>query len=318
LVLGEVLATATPDEEHPWAIDPDGIEALAGAIELGIWGQAIVLPVLAPSVAEDERILSWWRKLERMSATPTMAADLLRRTLSTDIRPLLKDVKAPALVLHRRDAPLIPIEGMRWLADHLPDGRYVEVPGDQIPGYLGDVDALMDEVEDFLLGTRVGAAIDRRVATVLFSDVVGSTERAASVGDRRWHGLLETHRGEARRLLARHGGREINTAGDGFLISFDSPTPAIQCALALCGASKSAGLEIRVGLHSGEVVFEDGDLSGMAVHIGARVAALAEPDEVVVSQTVRDMVIGSEFNFTPKGSHQLKGVPGMWEIFSVD
>jgi class 3 adenylate cyclase len=318
LVLGEVLATATPDEEHPWGPDPEGIEALAGAIELGVWGQAIVLPLLAPSVAEDERILSWFRKLERMSATPSMAADLLRRTLSTDVRPLLPDIVAPALVLHRRDAPLIPAEATRWLAEHLPNGRYVEVPGDEVPGYLGDVDALMDEVEEFLLGTRIGAAVDRRVATVLFSDVVGSTERAASVGDRRWHGLLETHRIEARRLVARYGGQEIGTSGDGFLMSFDSPTPAIQCAVALCAASKSAGLEIRVGLHSGEVVFEAGDVTGMAVHIGARVAALASPDEVLVSQTVRDMVIGSEFGFTSKGRHELKGVPGTWEIFSVE
>ena len=318
LVLGEVLATATPDEEHPWGPDPAGIEALAGAIELGIWGRAIVLPLLAPSVAEDERILSWFRRLERMSATPSMAADLLRRTLSTDLRPLLADIRVPALLLHRRDAPLIPGEAMRWLAGELPDARYVEVPGDEVPGYLGDVDALMDEVEEFLLGTRVGGAIDRRVATVLFSDVVGSTERAATVGDRRWHGLLETHRIEARRLLTRYGGREIGTAGDGFLMVFDSPSPAIQCALALCAASKKAGLEIRVGIHTGEVVFEGGDVTGMAVHIGARVAALASPDEVVVSQTVRDMVIDSEFTFTSRGRHELKGVPGTWEIFGVE
>jgi class 3 adenylate cyclase len=318
LVLGEVLATAVADEEHPWAPDPAGIEALAGAIELGVWGQAIVLPLLAPSVAGDERILSWFRKLERMSATPSMAADLLRRTLTTDVRPLLKDIAAPALVLHRKDAPLIPAEALRWLADALPDGRYVEVPGDQVPGYLGDVDALMDEVEEFLLGTRVGAAVDRRVATVLFSDVVGSTERAASVGDRHWHQLLETHRIEARRLLARYGGREIGTSGDGFLVTFDSPTPAIQCALAMCRVSKDAGLEIRVGVHSGEVVFEGGDVTGMAVHIGARVAALAAPDEVLVSQTVRDMVIGSRFGLTSRGLHELKGVPGTWELFAVE
>jgi class 3 adenylate cyclase len=277
-----------------------------------------VLPLLAPSQADDERILSWFRKLERMSATPSMAADLLRRTLDVDVRPILHKITAPALLIHRQDAQLIPGEAMRWLADALPDGRYAEVPGDSVAGYFGDVDGVLDEVEEFLLGTRVGAVADRRVATVLFSDVVGSTEHAASVGDRTWHGLLETHRSEARRLLDRYGGREIGTTGDGFLITFDAPTPAIKCALALSGASKSAGLQVRVGLHSGEVVLEGDDVSGMAVHIGARVMALADADEVLVSQTVRDMVIGSGFGFISKGRHELKGVPGAWELFTVE
>ena len=317
LVLGEVLATSTPDGDHPWGPDPETFKAVAGVIEQGMWGQAILLPLIAPSVTEDERIVSWFRKLERMSATPSMAADLMRRMLEIDLRPLLSSVTAPALLIHRRDAPFIPGEGMRWLAEHLPKGQYVEVPGDETPGYLGDVDGLMDEVEEFLLGTRVGSAVDRRVATVLFSDVAGSTERAARVGDRAWSGLLEAHRAEARRLFARHGGREMNTAGDGFLIVFDAPTPAIQCALALCDASRSAGLEVRVGLHSGEVVFESGDVTGMAVHIGARVSALASPGEVVVSQTVRDMVIGSGFEFGPRGRHELKGVPGEWDLYRV-
>ena len=317
LVLGEALATNTPDHEHPWGPDQETIEAVAGVIEEGMWGQAILLPLIAPSVANDDRIAGWFRKLERMSATPSMAANLLRRTLATDLRSLLPSVAAPALVLHRRDSQVIPAEGMRWLAERLPNGQYVEVPGDETPGYLGDVDGLMDEVEEFLLGTRVGGAVDRRVATVLFSDVVGSTERAAQVGDRVWSGLLETHRSEARRLLTRYGGREMNTAGDGFLIVFESPTPAIECALAMCKGSRSAGLELRVGLHSGEVVFEAGDVTGMAVHIGARVEALANPGEVVVSQTVRDMVIGSAFDFTSRGHHELKGVPGTWEVFVV-
>ena len=317
LVLGEVLATSTPDEDHPWGPDPEAFETVAGVIEQGMWGQAILLPLIAPSVTEDERIVSWFRKLERMSATPSMAAGLMRRMMEIDLRPMLSSVTAPALLIHRKDAPFIPAEGMRWLAEHLQNGQYVEVPGDETPGFLGDVDGLMDEIEEFLVGTRVGSAVDRRVATVLFSDVVGSTERAAGVGDRVWSGLLESHRAEARRLLTRYGGKEMNTAGDGFLIVFDSPTPAIECALAMCQASRSAGLEIRVGLHSGEVVFEADDVSGMAVHIGARVAALANPGEVVVSQTVRDMVIGSRFALTPRGRHELKGVPGAWEIFVV-
>lgn len=317
LVLGEVLATATPDEEHPWAPDPENMEALAQTLELGNWGQATMLPILAPSVAGDERITSWFRRLERMSATPSMAADLLRRTMSTDVRELLPRVTAPTLVLHRKEAQLIPADALRWLAEHLPDARYVEVPGDEIPGYLGDVDALMDEVEEFLIGTRVGAFHESQVLTVLFSDVVGSTERAATVGDRRWRSLLDTHRAEARRLLARYRGREMNTTGDGFLITFDTPTPAIRFALALCDASRSAGLQTRIGLHSGEVMVHDDDIAGLAVHIGARVAANASPDEVLISQTVRDLVIGSAFDLVSVGSHQLKGVPGTWELFRV-
>jgi class 3 adenylate cyclase/pimeloyl-ACP methyl ester carboxylesterase len=317
LVLGEMLATMMPDEDHPWGPDPETMEMGAGVIEQGMWGQAILLPLLAPSVAEDERIVGWFRKLERMSATPSMAANLLRRTLDIDLRPLLPSVTAPALLLHRRDAALIPGEGMRWMAEHLPNGQYVEVVGDETPAYFGDVDGLMDEIEEFLVGTRVGSAADRRVVTVLFSDVVGSTERVAGVGDRVWSGLLESHRAEARRLLTRYGGREMNTAGDGFLIVFESPTPAIECALAMCEGSRSAGLDLRVGLHSGEVVFEGGDVTGMAVHIGARVAGLAPAGQVVVSQTVRDMVIGSRFDFLPLGRHVLKGVPGEWEIFRV-
>ena len=317
LVLGEMLATSVADDEHPWALDPTPLKAVADVIENGMWGQGIILPMIAPSESADERIAAWWRKLERMSATPSMAANLLRRSIAIDVRTLLPQVAAPTLLLHRQDSALIPGDGMRWLADHLPDGTYVEVPGDQTPGYFGDVDRLMDEIEEFLLGTRLGAAADRRVATVLFSDVVGSTERVATVGDRVWAGLLETHRAEARNLLARYGGREVNTAGDGFLIVFDSPTPAIQCALALCTASRGAGLEVRVGLHSGEVVYETDDVTGMAVHVGARVAGLAPPGRVVVSQTVRDMVIGSRFEFGSIGRHVLKGVPGEWELFEV-
>jgi class 3 adenylate cyclase len=269
-------------------------------------------------VAGDERILGWFRRLERMSATPNMAANLMRLNLGADLRPLLDRIVAPALVLHRRDSPLLPTEGVRWLADHLPDGRYVEVPGDEGPGYLGDVDALMDEIEDFLVGTRSGAASNRRVTTVLFSDVVSSTELAADLGDSRWHHLLETHRVGVRRLLTRHGGTEVDTAGDGFLITFDSPTNAIRCALAMSAASRADGLPVRIGIHTGEVVRQGADVSGVAVHIGARVSALASGDEVLVSGTVRDMVIGSGFTFTSRGRHQLKGVPGDWELFSVD
>jgi class 3 adenylate cyclase len=315
LVLGEVVATFTSDDDHPWGADPDVLDALAAAIE-SAWGQAILLPLIAPSVAGDERIVAWFRRLERMSATPSMAGNLLR-TGFTDVRPWLARVTAPALLVHRRDAPLVPGDAMRWLASQLPDARFVEVPGDQTPGYLGDVDGLMDEIEDFLVGTRVGSVAFRRVVTVLFSDVVGSTERAAAVGDRRWHDLLQSHRREVRRLLAGYGGTEVDTAGDGFLVAFDSPTSAIRCGLAMCEASRAAGLDIRIGLHAGEVHCQADGVTGLAVHIGARVAAVAGAGEVLASQTIRDLVIGSDFEFSDHGRHRLKGVPGEWELFTV-
>lgn len=317
LILGEVLATGVPDSDFPWGIDPEALELIARSIELGSWGQGVMLQLLAPSRADDHRIVAWFQKMERMSATPTIAANLLRRTLSTDVRPLLADIDAPALLIHRDDATVVPVEAVRWLADAMPRGRYAGVPGDETAGYLGDVDTLMDEIEEFLHGTRLGSTARRRMVTVLFSDVVGSTERIAEVGDRRWQQLLESHRLDMRKLFARWGGDEMETAGDGFLAMFDSPTPAIRCGIAMCAASRAGGLDLRVGIHAGEVDFEDDDVSGMAVHIGARVMALAGAGEVLISQTVRDMVIGSPLKVGSRGSHQLKGVPGSWEVFLV-
>lgn len=317
LVLGETLATATADESHPWGLSGDIIETAATAIESGGWGQALLLPMLAPSVAGDERISAWFRKLERMSATPTLAANLLRRLSGTDVRPLLSRVTAPTLVVHRRDSTLVPADGVRWLAENLPNGRYVEPPGNEIPGQFGDTDALMDELEEFLVGTRTGATGDRRLLTLMFSDVAGSTERAAIEGDRRWHDLLEFHRRDVRDVVAIHGGREVDTAGDGFLIAFDAASSAIRCAQAVSRSSQAAGLHVRIGIHSGELVDNGGALSGIALHIGARVGALAGPDEVLVSRTVRDMMIGTSFEFEDRGRHVLKGVPGEWEIFAV-
>ncbi len=317
LVLGEVLATGVPDADHPWGVDPAAMEMLVQSLELGSWGQGVMLSLLAPSLSGDERILAWFRRLERMSATPSIAADLLRRTLSTDVRPLLPRIETPALLVHRTDAELIPSEAMQWLANALPNGRYAGVPGDQITGYLGDVDALMDEVEEFLHGTRLGSFASSRVVTVLFTDVVGSTERVSEVGDRHWRQLLESHREEARLFLTRWGGREVGVAGDGLFAVFDVPTPAIRCALAMCASSESGGLDIRAGIHTGEVEVEGNDFIGLAVHMGSRVMSLAGAGEVLVSQTVRDLVMGSGIAMTSRGRHELKGIPGTWEILAV-
>jgi class 3 adenylate cyclase len=233
------------------------------------------------------------------------------------VRPILSGIETPALLVHRSDAELIPSEAMQWLADALPNGRYAGVPGDQITGYLGDVDALMDEIEEFLHGTRLGSTASSQVITVLFTDVVGSTERVSEVGDRQWHRLLESHREEARLLLGRWGGREVGTSGDGLFAVFDAPTPAIRCALAMCASSQSGGLDIRAGIHTGEVEVDGADFIGLGVHLGSRVMSLAGAGEVLVSQTVRDLVMGSGFDMVSRGRHELKGVPGTWEVFGV-
>lgn len=317
LVLGETLATSRPSDDHPWAPNEGIVGAVADALENGAWGRAVLLSTIAPTAAEDPRIRNWFERLERMSATPSMAANLLRRTVDTDVRHLLPRVQAPALVLHRREARFVPAQGVRWLAEQLPRGQYVEVSGSEVPGYLGDVDLLMDEVEDFLIGTRTGSSATKRVVTVVFSDIVGSTERVAVLGDTRWRHVLDDHHREVRRLTTRYGGRAVDTAGDGFLLAFDTPSSAVRCALDLVRETRRSGLALRVGVHTGEVVVEEDDLRGLAVHLGARVAARAEPGEVWVSQTVRDVLIGAGFAYEPRGRHVLKGVPGEWELFRV-
>lgn len=317
LVLAEALASAIPSEDHPWGPDPAMIEGLASAIELGMWGQAGVVAIIAPSAANDSRIMDWFKRMERMSATPRMAADLLRRTMAIDQRDRLPDIRVPCLLLHRRGNPLIPSEAMRWFADQLPDGRYVELDGDELPGYLGDVDGLMDEIEDFLVGTRTGSQSDRRVATIVFNDIVRSTEQASAVGDRTWAQLLEEHRNKVRRIINRQGGNEIGTAGDGFLILFDSPSNALRFASEVTSGDDSSEFQTRTGVHAGEITTRENDVSGMAVHIAARVEATAIPGEIWVTATIKTLLLGSEFEFESTGEYELKGVPDVWELYRL-
>ena len=318
LVLGEALASAVPRPGHPSGMEPAGLEGLAVAVEHGAWGSGQMLSMVAPTASHDPRVAAWWRRWERMSATPNTAAALLRLLLDVDVRDVLPEVQAPVLVLHRGGSEFIPAEAVRWVADALPNGRYVELPGDELAAFFGDTDALMDEVEEFVTGTRTGADGDRVVATMLVTDVVGSTVRAAALGDRRWRELLEWHHQEVRRLLARHGGTEIDTAGDGFLATFDLPSRAITCAVDISRHLQRHGTDIRAGLHTGEVVRVDGAVRGVAVHVAARVASLGRAGEVLVSGTVRDLVLGSGHTFLPHGDHTLAGVPGTWEVLAVD
>jgi class 3 adenylate cyclase len=234
-----------------------------------------------------------------------------------DVRPALATIGVPTLVVHRTGDRALPVEGARYLAERIRGARLVELPGNDHLPFVGDQDAILDEIEEFLTGVRRGAGDDRVLATVLFTDIVGSTKRAVELGDRGWRDLLESHHLLIRRALESWRGLEVDTAGDGFLATFDGPARAIRCACAIRDAVRGLGLEIRAGLHTGECEVHGETVAGIAVHIGARVAALAGPGEVLVSSTVRDLVAGSGIEFEGRGEYELKGVPGRWQLYSV-
>jgi class 3 adenylate cyclase len=241
----------------------------------------------------------------------------MRMNTQIDVRDVLPTIQAPTLVLHRRDDRDVDVEEGRWIAQQIPGAKYVELEGDAHTLWGGDTDSIVDEVEEFLTGARRGPEPDRVLATVLFTDIVGSTEQATRLGDRRWRELLERHHALVRRQLERYRGREVDTAGDGFLATFDGPARAIRCAAAIESAVRSLGLETRAGVHTGECELFADKVAGLAVHTGSRVAGRAQPGEVLVSQTVKDLVAGSGIEFEDRGTHELKGVPGEWRLYAV-
>ena len=234
-----------------------------------------------------------------------------------DIRPILPAIRVPTLVMHRRDNPILTIDNGRYLAEHIDGARFVELPGADFALGIGDVDPVVDEVEEFLTGERGSVDADRVLATILFTDIVGSTEQAAELGDRRWRGVLDATDELAARQLGRYGGTLVKTTGDGLLATFDGPARGIRCALALRDELRGLGMEVRSGLHTGEIERRGDDVGGMAVHIAARVQAEARPGEVWVTRTVKDLVVGSEIPFVDNGPHRLKGVPDEWQLFAV-
>jgi class 3 adenylate cyclase len=268
-----------------------------------------------PSYADDAEMIAPYARSLRASATPRNAAaqyDYLWRHM--DVRGFLPLVQAPTLILHPADSPTLPVEHGRYLAEHIPNARLIEWPGaDLIPP---DMDKAASDLIEFLTGERP-VDVDRVLTTVLFTDIVGSTERAASLGDQRWHALLDAHDRAVREQVRRFKGREIKTTGDGFLVAFDGPARAIRCAQAIVESTGKLGIEVRAGLHTGECEVRGDDLGGLAVHIAARVGALAHPGEVLVSSTVRDLVAGSGIEFGDRGEHELKGVPESWKLFAV-
>jgi class 3 adenylate cyclase len=281
------------------------------------WAGEMDISQLAPSAAADPALMRRVTTFFRRSASPGAAVALNRMNAEIDTRSMLPTIRVPTLVLQRAADREVKAEEERWIASQIPDAKYVELSGDDHLPWLGDSDGLLDEVEEFLTGIRSGPDRDRILATVLFSDIVGSTERAVALGDRRWRELLAAHHATVRQQLEHWRGQEIDNTGDGFLASFDGPARAIRCACAIRGQVSTLGLEIRAGVHTGECERVGAKLAGLAVHTGARVAALAGPSEVLVSQTVKDLVAGSGIEFESRGVHVLKGVPGEWQLFSV-
>jgi pimeloyl-ACP methyl ester carboxylesterase len=307
--------TWAPD--YPWGATPEDHNQFIERCQRE-WGGPVGLDVRWPTAASDERVRQWWARLLRMGGSPGGAVALLRMNAEMDIRQVLPVIRVPTLILHSVGDRLLPIGGSRFLAERIPGARLVELTGiDHIP-WGDDADAILDEIEEFLTGVRHGPEPDRVLATVLFTDIVSATERAASLGDRRWRDVLEQHHAVVRRELGRFRGREIDTAGDGFLATFDGPARGIRCARAVSDGVRPLGLEVRAGLHTGEVELLDEKVSGLAVHIGARVAAAAGPGEVLVSSTVKDLVAGSGLRFQDRGLQPLKGVPGEWRLYALE
>ena len=303
--------------DYPIGATDEEIDALVQSILDG-WGTEVIrslLEQLAPSVADDEALVQAHTRAAMRAASPAAAAALTRMSSMIDIRHVLPAIRVPTLVLHRTDEVLA--EASRYVGAQIPGARMVEFPGADHMPWLGDQDAPLDEIEEFLTGVRPHPSLDRVLATVLFTDIVGSTELAADLGDRRWRDLLEQHNAVVRRELVRFRGRELNTAGDGFLATFDGPARAVACAVSIRDAARALGLQIRFGLHTGELELVGSDIRGIAVHTGARVAALAGAGEVLASSTVRDLVAGSGLRFEDRGSHELKGLPGEWRLYAV-
>jgi pimeloyl-ACP methyl ester carboxylesterase len=316
LVMLAAFAKRLRSDDYPWAPTAENREADARALEEGGWGN-IDMSYYAPSKRDDPEFGKWLGGWLRNGASPRAAAGLLRMNSRIDVRAVLPTISVPTLILHRAGDRDVNIEEGRYLAERIPGAQFVELPGDEHVIVAGDVDRLVDEIEEFLTGARPTPEPDRVLTTVLFTDIVGSTDRAVALGDRKWSELLERHHALVRGELDRFRGREIDTAGDGFLATFDGPARAVRCASALRDAVRTLGLEVRAGAHTGEVQLRGDAVAGIAVHTGARIASLAAPGEILVSRTVADLTSGSGIVFEPRGEHELKGVPGTWQVYAV-
>ena len=305
---------ATPD--HPVGMPAKELDAFLEMVEEE-WGGPVASDRWAPSLEGQPEYEQWWARLLRQGTSPAGAVAIFELYRDLDARPILPAIRVPTLILHRSDDIVVPVGQGRYLAEQIPGARYVELSGSDHLVTAGDQDTLIDEVEEFLVGSRRAHEPERALATVLFTDIVSSTERTGELGDRRWRHLLERHNKVVRRQLAIHRGGEVKTLGDGFLATFDGPARAIRCATAIRDELNGIGIDVRAGIHTGEVELLGHDVSGMAVNIGARIGALANPGEVCVSSTVRELVVGSGLEFAERGVHDLKGAPGEWRLYTV-
>jgi class 3 adenylate cyclase len=316
LVLDGCFARLAQAPDYPWGVPREMLERSVAGLE-GRVGAPDLLLYTAPSAMKDPAFVSQWRGGRRAAFGPGGAKNMAEMLVFSDVRPLLPAIQAPTLVLYRQGDRYAGKPHAVYLAEHIAGAKLVELPGEDNLIFVGNSNLDLDEIEEFLTGARHVLRADRVLATVLFTDIVGSTEHAAELGDRAWRDLLDAHDRTIRRQLDRFGGREVDTAGDGFLATFDGPGRAIECGCAMRDAVRALGLEIRVGLHTGEIELRGDDVAGMAVHIGARVAQHAGAAEVLVSSTVKDLVAGSDIQFADRGEYELKGVPGTWRLFSV-
>ena len=318
LVLVNSFARWRRADDYPIGMPDETVEKLVERYEHH-WGvTSEILDLTAPSLASDSRFRSWWLRYSRLTMPRRASATMYRWVTEIDIRSILPTIRVPTLVLHRSGNRHHRVEYGRYLAEHIPNARYVELPGaDSFPFHAGDFDPLLDEVEEFLTGTRAKPVLDRKLATLLFTDIVGSTQIVAERGDRAWVELVAAHDAVVREQLRSYLGREIDHTGDGFLAIFDAPARAVTCAVRIAKALDALGVGIRVGLHTGEVELVGDDVRGVAVHIAVRVMAAAERGRVVVSRTVKDLVVGSGIEFADRGMHSLRGVPDEWQLFEV-
>jgi class 3 adenylate cyclase/alpha-beta hydrolase superfamily lysophospholipase len=318
LVLYEAMPRMSWAPDYDWAIRREEREAYLRSGGIDTWGDGSRILALSPKSAGNPRLREWYARLERLAASPGTAAKLMMMNSEVDVRAVLPSIQVPTLVLHREGDKFIDIRHSRYLAANIPDARYVELPGDEALGFGSHTEPELEEIEEFLTGARHSADAERILATVMFSDIVDSTSRAAEMGDRRWRDLLQSIEGSVTRELARFRGRAVKTMGDGFLATFDGPARAIRCATAIRDAAQAEyGLEVRSGLHTGEIELIGDDVGGIAVHIGARVGSSAGPGDVLVSGTVKDLVVGSGIPFEDRGECELKGVPGRWRLWAV-
>ena len=316
LVVVDGMARLVHTDDYPYGITQEQAERTVERIDRR-WNDEVNLRLIAPTRADDPINRDWWLTMQRLSASPASAVAMMRTALATDVRAVLPAIQCPTLVVHHRNGALIEVGHGRYLAEHIPGAKYVELADD------GDIffvpmDDIADAVEEFLTGRPPVIRSDRAMAAVMFTDLVDSTAYAAHLGDAEWRTLLDRHEALVQRSVSRHRGRIVNTTGDGVVATFDGPGRAVQCAAAICDGVTALGLRARAGVHVGEIESRGDDIAGIAVHIAARVTALAEPNEVLVTRTVPDLVAGSGIEFRDRGEHQLKGVPTTWQLLAVD